>query len=190
MSRSSFPVGFRTMSLARQLRLFDTISSGRQAVLRFRLPGPAIFATGYCSSSPCGAWCFLRFPSGLRYSAFCPGGGEFGVLLRDALCDRAEDRCLAAWCADRAACRSPACCYRVDWSLRVYRVGRCFLLPQSTVPTVVRVVRSFILRRFGDRYYHYVFLTGVFPDAGLSSDPTVATVDPPPSPGSSAVDGQ
>lgn len=154
------PVGFTTLSDRGKLKLYETIASGRQATLRFRLFAPDIFATGY-SINPTGAWCMLKFNNGRRFTAFCPGGESFSPLLRDALCDRAEDMALAEWAAwsrrqyGRAPVSAP------NKSLRQYWRGRLLRLPASPVPTTVKVVRSFIIRRFGSRYYHYIFLAGV-----------------------------
>jgi hypothetical protein len=163
------PVGFRQFSDKNKLKLAETIMSGRPALLRFLLIGPNVFATGYLgdcrtAQGDCpeqsGAWCLLRFPSGLRFSAFCPGGVEYGALLRDELCFRAEQMALDQWRDYGASLfgRAP-CGYLVDRSLSRYFLGRKLLLPMCSSPTCVVVRQSMILRRFGTRYYHYISLS-------------------------------
>lgn len=170
-------VGFRQFNDRNQLRLYQTIASGQQAILRFLLDGPDLFSTGYTDTDtgPVGAWCLLRLPPPLcnRFSAFCPGGAGFGPVLRAALVRRAEVAALAAWAAHEAAWRgrndAPL---RGNDTLRLYPTGRHLLLPQSPAPTTVRVVRSFILRRFRTRYYHYLFVTGTTPNDAACLVPT------------------
>lgn len=154
------PVGFTSLGDSLKLKLYSTIAAGRQATLRFKLLGPDIFATGY-STNPTGAWCMLKFSNGRRFTAFCPGGESFSPLLRDALCDRAEDMALAEWAAwsKRQYRRAPV--YACNKSLRRYWRGRLLRLPASPVPTTVKIVRSFIVRRFATKYFHYIFLAGV-----------------------------
>lgn len=173
------PVGFRALSDHRKLQLAATIESGRPALLRFRLIGPTLFSTGY-SYDPTGAWCLIRFATGVRYSAFCPGGAEWCALLQDALCNRAERCALDAWARHEAALfRRPGSRYLPNRTLRQYFAGRKFMLPVSTVSAAVVVRQSLIIRRFGNRYYHYISLspttlaTAEHADGPVSCDPDV-----------------
>lgn len=164
-------IGFKTLREDRKLKLYATIASGRQAVLRFRLFAPDIFATGY-SVNPTGAWCMLKFNNGRRFTAFCPGGESYSALLRDALCDRAEDMALAEWAAWTRSkyTRSGARSLR-NRSLRMFWRGRLLRLPASPVETIVKITRSFIIRRFGNKYFHYIFIAWVTDDTTTATCP-------------------
>ena len=162
--------------------LFETLRTGRPALLKFAIEKPVSFHSGYSHG---GGWCLITLVDGSRFCGWCPGGvawDSLSVSLRTELVRRAEDMAMARWCVTggrRRLCRHIRLKSRPYKYLNRYKVGRRLQLRYSYVPTFVVVKRCWIQYNWRFRFHQYVSvsLDSTIADPGLW--PTLPLLDGP-----------